>query len=553
MLTSPIDANQLRRLRAEFPILSQRFNGSPLIYLDNAATTQKPRAVIDSITQFYRRTNANVHRSAHQLSHLATQAYEGARDQVANYLCVSRNEVIWTSGATEAINLVAYSYLIPRLSPGDHILLARSSHHANILPWQHACSAKSAMIDVLELDQQGDFDLELYQRLLEQKPKLVALPQVSNVLGTIYPIQLMCQLAKEAGALVFIDGAQSLPHFQVDLTTLGADFFTFSGHKLFGPTGTGVLWGRYDLLETMQPWKTGGEMIENVSFEGSSFSAPPYRFEAGTPNIAGVVGLGSAIQFLSNQDRTALERHEQALLSLALEGLESLADIQCLKSGSNQVSLVSFTHPRLHAQDIAKALDQHGIAVRAGQHCAQPLLASLGIESAVRASFAFYNSAEEIGWFIEVLDQFLQPTQITNSFDPEQLVAEINQARGWAERYMALLTLGTHLPIDNSVRTDDFEIPGCETRVWMQLSLTDEGKLRLTADAQAKALRALLYLIKQRVDNSDAATFELQPLEQWVAEMGFENHLSRTRGNSVRRLLDQLTELSETIKSGRSL
>lgn len=541
-----MDEKQLSRLRSEFPILSQRFEGRALVYLDNAATTQKPREVIDSINQFYRHSNANVHRSAHQLSYLATNAYEASRDKLASFLGVNAKEIIWTSGATEALNLLAYSYLLPKLERGDRILLARSNHHANILPWQQVCETKGAFIDVLELDGTGNINLSEYTRLLERSPKLVAISQVSNVLGTIYPVKHMASLAKQAGATIVIDGAQALPHFQVNLREISADFYTFSGHKIFGPTGVGALWGRYELLEQMPPWKTGGEMIDFVSFESSRFSIPPQRFEAGTPNIAGVVGLGAALNYLSKLDRAAIETHEQTLLAQTLERLHQIPGIQIPAAGNERVSLVTFSHKTDHAQDIAAQLDQRGIAVRAGHHCAQPLLAKLGLESAVRASFAFYNSVDEVSLFTEALEQILQPSRVFLSENQDLLYQQVIEAKNWDDRYNALLKLGSSPRISSSnIRSDAWEVVGCETRVWMRMKLTDDRKIDLQIDAQGRAVRGLLYLLARKLNGTAIENFSLSEISNWISEMGFEKHLSRTRGNAVRRILDQLHHLME--------
>ena len=545
-----MDSQSLRKLRADFPILSTRFDGQPLVYFDNAATTQKPRQVIDAITQFYRKENANVHRAAHRLSSRATEHFEQARDAVARFLNCSSEEVIWTRGTTESLNLVAQSYLRPLLKAGETVLVMQSSHHANIVPWQQVTQSCGANLQVIPLDEAGDIDLNAYQQLLETTPKLVALTHVSNALGTIYPIAEMIRMAKEAGATVVVDGAQAVPHLQIDLTQLGADFYAFSGHKLFGPTGIGVLYGASHLLELMPPWQTGGEMIEKVSFDGTTFTSAPLRFEAGTPDIAGAVGLKAAVEYLEKQDSDALFAHEAELAKFARQQLSLLPGIKLLPAGSEQVSVITFTHMDLHASDIAALLDESGIAVRAGTHCAQPLLTALNIESAVRVSLAFYNSLEEVEHLISTLETIVSSTANSSETIEESntlfiekrddLIRALSETGSWPERLNLLMKLGSLKGKDSqTVRIAANEVVGCASRTWIELSAND-GQISIKGDSDSRQINALIHLISEGLERS----LNVDQIRSELDALGLERQLSRTRGNAIQTLLKRVEALS---------
>jgi SufS family cysteine desulfurase len=537
---------EIARLRRDFPLLSSRINGQPLVYLDNAATTQKPRAVIDAISNFYKRSNANVHRAAHTLSGRATEQFEAVRRQLADWLgAASPHEIIWTRGTTEAINLVAQSYLRPRLRAGDRILLMESAHHANIVPWQMVAEATGAQIDVLP-SPGGEVDLDQYRALLERRPTLVALSHVSNALGSRFPVESMCRDAKQAGACVLIDGAQALPHFDIDLRHIGCDFYAFSGHKLFGPTGIGALWGREELLDAMSPWQGGGEMIETVSFSGTRFAGLPFRFEAGTPDIAGVIGLGAAIDYLRARDRAQLEQHEQRLLQHARACCETVPGFRALPAGPEPVSLMSFLIDGQHPQDIALWLDQRGIAVRAGHHCAMPLMQALGIPGTVRASFAFYNTPEEAEALATTLDQLVQEqrAQVTLSASLSHIAQPIQavyDAEDWNQRYRALMQLGSALPtLPDALRDDRYRLHGCESRVWLITGLDAEGRLSCRADADARILRALLALLLDAVNGRTPQDVLADDLRGRIAALDLQRHLSPSRGNGLNAMINAL-------------
>ncbi|TCO77069.1 cysteine desulfurase [Chromatocurvus halotolerans] len=384
-------------VRADFPILQQQVNGQPLVYLDNAATTQKPEAVIQAISDYYRTDNANVHRGVHTLSDRATHRFEQARERVAGFInSRDSREVIWTRGATEAINLVAYSWARQNLRPGDRILTPWLEHHADIVPWQMAAAACDAEVVPIPVSDAGEIDLAAFEALLDERVRLVAVNQVSNALGTINPVQQMTAMAHAAGALVLVDGAQAVGHFAVDVQALGCDFYTFSGHKLFGPTGIGVLWGREALLEAMPPFLGGGEMIETVSFSGTTYNQLPFKFEAGTPHIAGAVGLAAAIDYLDGIDRVAAAAHEDRLLAMALAQADAIDGLQRVGRPAHNAGIFSFVMQGSHPSDIGMLLDQQGIAVRTGHHCTQPLMERMGVPGTVRASFSMYNTEEDV-------------------------------------------------------------------------------------------------------------------------------------------------------------
>ena len=385
------------RLRAEFPILAQQVNGKPLVYLDNAATTQKPVVVIEAIASYYREINSNVHRGAHALSDRATSAFEGARDAVCRFInSPSREQVIWTRGTTESINLVAATFARSRLRAGDEILVSGLAHHSNIVPWQLAAEAAGAKVVPIPVTDDARLDLEAFARLLGERTRLVALEHVSNAMGTVHPVERIIAMAHAAGVPVLLDGAQAVGHMPVDVQALDVDFYAFSGHKMFGPTGIGVLYGKREWLESMPPWQGGGEMIETVSFDDTRYAALPYRFEAGTPHIAGAVGLGAAIEWLAGIDRAAATAHEDALLAHALELAQELPGFRLVGSAPHKVAVLSFLLEGAHPQDVGTLLDQQGVAVRTGHHCAQPVMARFGVPGTIRASFSLYNTHAEV-------------------------------------------------------------------------------------------------------------------------------------------------------------
>ena len=392
--------------RAEFPLLDQSINAQPLVYLDNAATTQKPLVVLEAIDSYYRSINANVHRGAHTLADRATTAFEEARASVAGFInSPTPEQLIFTRGTTESINLVAQSWARPQLRPGDEILVSGLAHHANIVPWQMVAAATGARVIPIPITSDAELDMAAFAALLGERTRLVALEQVSNAMGSVHPVEQVIAQAHAAGALVLLDGAQSVAHMPVDVQRLDVDFFAFSGHKMYGPTGIGCLYGRRELLEAMPPWQGGGEMIETVSFERTTYAALPYRFEAGTPDIAGAVGLGAAVRYLQGLDRAAMCAHEDALLAYALELAADFPGFRLVGRATRKIAVLSFLLEGGHPHDVGTLLDRQGIAVRTGHHCAQPAMAQFGIPGTVRASFALYNTREEVERLFAALEK----------------------------------------------------------------------------------------------------------------------------------------------------
>jgi len=385
------------RVREEFPALKQLVHGKPLVYLDNAATTQKPQLVIDAITHFYQEDCSNIHRGVHLLSERATKAYEDARLAVQQFInAADPAEVIFVRGTTEAINLVAHSYGRTHVQAGDAVLISAMEHHSNIVPWQILCEERGARLRVVPMNGRGELLLDELEKLLTPRTKLVAVSHVSNALGTVNPVRQIIAMAHEHGTPVLVDGAQAVPHLQVDVQELDCDFYAFSGHKMYGPTGVGVLYGKKRLLEAMPPYQGGGDMISSVTFEKTTYNRLPFKFEAGTPNIAGVIGLGAAIEYL---ERTAVDRvaaHENHLLTYATERISSLPGVRLIGTAQEKAAVLSFVLEGVHPHDIGTVLDQEGIAVRTGHHCAQPVMQFFGVPATARASFALYNTEEEV-------------------------------------------------------------------------------------------------------------------------------------------------------------
>ena len=390
-------------VRADFPLLAREVNGKPLVYLDSANTSQKPAAVIETVDDFFRRHNANVSRAVHTLGSEATEAYEGARRTLAAFLGVRSDELVLCSGTTFAINLVAYSWALPRLKPGDAILLSRMEHHANIVPWQLIAQRTGATIKVAELHEDGTLDLDALHAAMTPEVKLLGVTHVSNVLGTINPIAAICREARKRGIVTVVDGSQAAPHMPLDIPSLGCDFYAITGHKMCGPTGTGALWARREHLEAMPPFLGGGEMIKEVRFDGTVFNDPPHRFEAGTPNIAGHVGLGAAVDFLSSLGMQEIAAREHALLTHATEELQKIDGLRIIGTAPEKAAVISFLVDGAHAHDLATLLDLEGVAVRSGHHCAHPLMQFYGVPATCRASFAFYNTHDEVDAFVAAL------------------------------------------------------------------------------------------------------------------------------------------------------
>jgi len=398
---SALDVEAIRR---EFPTLTQRVNGKPLCYLDNAASSQRPQAVIDAISDYYQTTHANVHRGVHRLSQQATDLFEGARETARGFInAASAREIIFVRGTTEAINLVAQSYARPRLGPGDEILISWLEHHANIVPWQMVCEQTGAALKVIPITETGEIDYEAFLGLVSPRTRLLALSHVSNALGTITPVEKFIRVARSRGIPVLLDGAQAAPHLPVDVQSLDCDFYCFSGHKLCGPTGIGVLYGREALLRDMPPWQGGGDMILAVSFERTVYNELPYKFEAGTPHIAGAIGLGTALRYLEDLGLERIAAAEHDLLEYATEQLSGLPGLRIIGTAADKAAVVSFVMDGIHPHDIGTILDHEGVAIRTGHHCAMPVMEFFRVPATARASFAFYNTRAEVDRLVDAL------------------------------------------------------------------------------------------------------------------------------------------------------
>jgi cysteine desulfurase / selenocysteine lyase len=396
----------IEAIRAEFPILHQEVHGKPLVYLDNAATSQKPAQVIEALENYYREYNANIHRGIHFLSERATSAYEKSREKVRHLInAASSREIIFVRGTTEAINLVAQSYGRSRLKAGDKIIISEMEHHSNIVPWQMLCKQTGAVLQVIPINDAGELILEEYERLLGPRTRLVAVGHISNALGTINPIEKIIAMAHAHGAVVLIDGAQAAPHTIIDVQALDCDFYAFSGHKLFGPTGTGVLYGKQSLLEAMPPYHGGGDMIKKVTLKETTYNDLPYKFEAGTPHIAGVIGLGAAIDYVQNIGLNAIASHENDLTSYAISAADDISGLKLVGTARDRISILSFVMDGIHPHDIGTILDHQGIAIRTGHHCAMPVMDHFQVPATARASFAFYNTYAEIDRLMQGLEK----------------------------------------------------------------------------------------------------------------------------------------------------
>jgi len=400
----PESTFNINRIRRDFPILEREVHGKPLIYFDTAASAQRPLAVINAVDNFYREHNANVHRGVHTLSQEATDLYEGGRRKLAQFInASSEREVIFTRGTTESINLVAQSFLRPKLKSGDEILVTHMEHHSNIVPWQILCQQTGAQLRVVPINQRGELEMDALEGLLSERVKMLAIVQVSNALGTINPVADICRMARRHGIPVLVDGAQAMPHMQVDVQALGCDFFCLSGHKMYGPTGIGALWATESTLDSMPPWQGGGEMIRHVTFEESTWNDLPAKFEAGTPNIAGGVGLGAAVDYLSTLGLHEIAAHEHQVLSYATEKLSEIEGLRIIGTARDKASVISFILGDIHPHDLGTIIDHYGVALRTGHHCAMPVMQFFGVPATARVSFGLYNTQQEVDVFVDAL------------------------------------------------------------------------------------------------------------------------------------------------------
>lgn len=551
--------------RQQFPILESLVNGKALVYFDNAATTQKPTCVIDSHKNYYQLQNANVHRASHALSAKATVAYEDARQQVKKFInAKSSREIIWTKGSTESINLVAQSWGRTSLQPNDEIVLSFSEHHANIVPWQIVAEQTGAKIKVLPLTKTGQIDTEQLEQVIGERTRIVCFAHISNVVGRINPIEEIIRIAQKYQALTLVDGAQAIAHLNVDVSALNCDFYVFSAHKMYGPTGVGVLYGKQALLAKMPPYQAGGEMIKTVSFTQTTFNESPHKFEAGTPNIAGVVAFGSTITFLEQQGHAALLQYETKLKQYCFEQLSAIKGLNFIVNEAPDIPLFSFTLAGQHNHDVATALDSVGIAVRSGHHCAMPLMQYLNIDGCIRLSLSAYNSFHEIDFTVQQLKKLSRSlpetiatsnTQQGNAISDDStlmvshlavhdILAMFAKAKGWDSKHREIMMLGKQqlrLPMQD--KNELSLISGCESHAWLVCYKESAGIFRFKGDSDAKVIRGLLAIILAAVDKKTAAQIRAFDMDNYFSTLGLLQHLSPSRGNGLRAIVQKIYHL----------
>lgn len=565
-----------RAVRREFPALEQMVNGHPLVYLDNAATTQKPRAVIDAVAAYYSSDNANIHRAPHTLAQRATAAYENARRTVQRFVnAADEREIIFTRGATESINLVAATFGRANLRPGDEIVITGMEHHSNIVPWQMLCEQTGAVLKVVPFNDEGEVLLEEYRRTLSPRTRLVSIVHVSNSLGTVNPVAEMVRMAHERGAVVLVDGAQWVAHAPTDVRALDCDFYAFSGHKLYGPTGIGVLYGRLQLLETMPPYQGGGDMIESVTFEKTTYNQPPHRFEAGTPHIAGAVGLAAAIDFLSQFDFEDIRRHESELLALATERLCAIPGLRIVGRARQKAGVISFlmTDPPMSPLDLAVALDALGIAVRAGHHCCQPVMDRYRISGTTRMSLAMYNTVDDIEALAEAVAgirraaaaravavpsgagaalRFPEPAADSPQSAADELAETFDMLGDRDARNQYILELGDSIPpMPDELKTEENRVHGCMSNVFLvgRRRPGSEDRLDFIADSDAHIVRGLIGMLQKLFAGQRCADILAFDIEGFFRRIGLDQFVSTQRRNGLAGMVGRIRSLAAAIGS----
>jgi cysteine desulfurase/selenocysteine lyase len=566
----------LTALRAQFPILATRVHDQPLAYLDNAASTQQPLQVIQAVSDYHQQYHANIHRGVYQLSRNATRMHDYAREMVAHFLHAAESvECLFTRGTTESINLVAASWGRANLTSGDEIILSNLEHHSNIVPWQMVCEATGARIRVIPIDDSGELDMDAYRRLLSRRTRLVAVNHVSNALGTINPVKAIIEEAHAAGALALIDGAQWVAHGATDVQALDADFYAFSGHKLYGPTGMGVLYGKRGLLEAMPPYQGGGDMIEQVTFEKTTYAQIPNKFEAGTPHIAGAVGLAAAIEWLEGVGFERIHAHEQRLLRQATERLSVIPGLEIKGTAPQKAAVVSWVmvDPPIGTLDIGMQLDLRGICIRTGHHCCQPLMDRLGVASTARASFGIYNTAAEVERLADALaeivsgardtaartsstdtsgEEILYPAAAADS--PESAAQEIAEIfellPDWPMRHQQIMDLGERLtPMPDALKTPETFVPGCQSRVHLAARARPGSPdvIEFLADSDANIVRGLIALLQQLYSGQKAGAILAFDAQAFFSRLGLDEHLSMTRRNGLVAMVERIRQIAAQV------
>ncbi len=564
----------VQAIRADFPILRQKVHGKELVYLDNAATTQKPRQVIEAMDRYYRDQNANIHRGVYTLSEQATALFEEARRKVQRFLNAARpQEIIFTRGATDSINLVAGTFGRKTIREGDEIVLSAMEHHSNIVPWQLLCEQTGARLRVIPINDAGELLLDEYEKLLNARTKLVTVLHTSNALGTINPVKQIIKIAHAQGVPVLIDGAQWVAHGRTDVRDLDCDFYAFSGHKVFGPTGIGVLYGKHAFLESMPPYQGGGDMIAAVSFERTMYADPPHRFEAGTPHIAGAIGLGEALDYVVAVGPEKIALHETHLLSYATERIQAVPGLRVIGTARHKGAVISFVfeNPPIAAQDVGLKLDIEGIAVRTGHHCCQPLMDRFNIKGTARASFAVYNTRNEVDRLVEALQQVAGGPTCRELICPE-VKADFPEAAGpsplavageladafeflgdWPARYQYIIELGESLPyMPPAMKTEANLVHGCQSTVHISAHVRPgtADVLDFLADSDANIVRGLIAILQKLFSGQQAREILAFDIESFFKRLGLDQHLSVTRRNGLHGMVKRIRALAADISRG---
>jgi cysteine desulfurase/selenocysteine lyase len=568
---APLD---VRKLRDDFPILKQKVHGKPLVYLDNAATTQKPRAVLDVLQHYYTADNANIHRGVHLLAERATRAYEEARAKVQRFLnAAETREIVFVRGTTEAINLVAQSYGRSTLKPGDEIVISHMEHHSNIVPWQILCEQTGAVLRVVPIDDRGEFLLDEYEKLLGARTRLVSVVHVSNVLGTINPVREVIERAHRRGVPVLLDGAQAVAHMPVDVRELDCDFYAFSGHKLYGPTGIGVLYGKAALLEAMPPWQGGGDMISNVTFAKTTYNVLPYKFEAGTPHIAGAIGLGAAVDYVQSLGFDAIGAHERELLAYATERLREVPGLRLIGTAAHKAAVLSFVleDPPVASLDIGTQLDHEGVAVRTGHHCCQPVMDRMRVAATARASLAVYNTREDVDALVAALHNVVtaaaakersreeapaaegvpasypEPAAGSPQEAADELLEDFDYLGDWRERYQYIVELGEKLPpLPPEAKTEANRVYGCQSTVHM-IARKRPGTpdtIDFLADSDADLVRGLIAILQRVFSGQRAPAILNFDVETFFKKLGLDQHLTLGRRNGLASMVQRVRTLA---------
>jgi cysteine desulfurase/selenocysteine lyase len=571
-----VAAFDVQRVRDDFPILRQKVHGHPLAYFDNAATTQKPQQVLEALRRYYTTENANVHRGVHLLSQHATLAYEEARNKLQRFLNAAEpREIVFTRGTTEAINLVAQTYGRRFVGAGDEVLISHMEHHSNIVPWQLLCEATGAVLKVVPINDDGEFLLDEYEKLLSDRTRLVSVVHLSNSLGTVNPVRQIIELAHARGAVVLLDAAQSAPHLPLDVQELDCDFLALSGHKLYGPTGVGALYGKTTLLERMPPWQGGGDMIKNVTFAKTTYADPPSRFEAGTPNIAGAIGLGAALDYLQGIGLARAAAHEDQLLRHATEKLRRLPGVRLIGNAEHRAGLVSFVveSPPLAALDVGMRLDLEGVAVRTGHHCCQPVMDRFGVPATVRASFALYNTLAEVDQFAAALANILTdlagrtpavalPVEAAPAWpaaaadSPEEAADEIAGVfeflEEWPDRYQEILDMGEKIPrLPTPLKTEANRVHGCMSVVHFVARKRPgtEDVIEFVGDSDAGIVRGLIALLERLFSGQKAERILAFDVRGFFARLGLDKNenLSMGRRNGLEAMVKRIRSFAAAL------